>query len=205
MTRVLLVDDDPALVRALSINLKARGYEVDVAYTGARALELAGSRLPDVIVLDLPVLVLSAREEQAEKVAALDAGADDYVIKPFGMDELLARLRAALRRAAPVSTDVPVIVTSHFTVDLSARRVTRPDGEVRLTPTEWHLLELLVRSPGRLLTQRQLLQEVWGPAYQSETNYLRVYIAQLRRKLEPEPSRPVHLITEPGLGYRFEP
>jgi two-component system KDP operon response regulator KdpE len=225
MTRVLLVDDDHALVRALSINLKARGYHVDVALTGASALALASNRRPDVVVLDLglpdldgievlhglrgwtrvPVLVLSAREDQTEKVAALDAGADDYVTKPFGMDELLARLRAAVRRGAPANTDVPVVVTEHFTVDLGARRVTKGGGEVRLTPTEWHLLEVLVRSPGRLVGQKQLLQEVWGPAYQTESNYLRVYIAQLRRKLEPEPAAPVHLLTEPGLGYRFEP
>jgi len=225
MTRVLLVDDDQALVRALSINLKARGYHVDVALTGASALALASNRHPDVVVLDLglpdldgievlhglrgwtrvPVLVLSAREDQTEKVAALDAGADDYVTKPFGMDELLARLRAAVRRGAPANTDVPVVVTEHFMVDLGARRVTTGGGEVRLTPTEWHLLEVLVRSPGRLVGQKQLLQEVWGPAYQTESNYLRVYIAQLRRKLEPEPAAPVHLLTEPGLGYRFEP
>lgn len=225
MTRVLLVDDDKALTRALSINLKARGYDVDVALTGRAALELAGSRPPDVVVLDLglpdldglevlhglrgwtrvPVLVLSAREDQSDKVAALDAGADDYVTKPFGMDELLARLRAAVRRGAPTTTDVPVVVTPHFTVDLAARRVVRDGQEVRLTPTEWHLLEILVRSPGRLVSQKQLLHEVWGPAYQTESNYLRVYIAQLRRKLELVPSAPVHLITEPGLGYRFAP
>ena len=225
MTRVLVVDDDRALARALSINLKARGYDVDVALTGAEALASASSRPPDVVVLDLglpdldglqvlqglrgwtnvPVLVLSAREEQAEKVAALDAGADDYVTKPFGMDELLARLRAAVRRTAPTAGDLPIVVTSDFTVDLAARRVTRAGGEVRLTPTEWHLLEVLVRSPGRLVAQKQLLQEVWGPAYETESHYLRVYIAQLRRKLEPDPAHPVHLLTEPGMGYRFEP
>ena len=225
MTRVLLVDDDKALARALSINLTARGYDVDVALTGREALELAGGRPPDVVVLDLglpdldglevlhglrgwthvPVLVLSAREDQSDKVAALDAGADDYVTKPFGMDELLARLRAAVRRGAPTVTDVPVVTTPHFTVNLAARRVVRDGQEVRLTPTEWHLLEILVRAPGRLVSQRQLLHEVWGPAYQTETHYLRVYIAQLRRKLEPVPSAPVHLITEAGLGYRFEP
>ena len=225
MTRVLVVDDDRALARALSINLKARGYDVDVALTGAEALASASSRPPDVVVLDLglpdldglqvlqglrgwtnvPVLVLSAREEQAEKVAALDAGADDYVTKPFGMDELLARLRAAVRRTAPTAGDLPIVVTGDFTVDLAARRVTRAGGEVRLTPTEWHLLEVLVRSPGRLVAQKQLLQEVWGPAYETESHYLRVYIAQLRRKLEPDPAHPVHLLTEPGMGYRFEP
>lgn len=183
MTRVLLVDDDKALARALSINLRARGYDVDVALTGRAALELAGNRTPDVVVLDLglpdldglevlqglrgwthvPVLVLSAREDQSDTVSALDAGADDYVTKPFGIDELLARLRAVVCRGAPTTADVPVVVTKHFTVDLTARRVTRGDEEVRLTPTEWHLLEILVRSPGRLVSQKQLLQEVWGP------------------------------------------
>jgi two-component system KDP operon response regulator KdpE len=225
MTRVLVVDDDRALARALAINLAARSYEVDIALTGAEALAAAGRGLPDVVVLDLglpdmdgievlrglrgwgsvPVLVLSARGEQAEKVAALDAGADDYVTKPFGMEELLARLRAAVRRAAPVHEDLPVVVARHFTVDLVARRVTTTAGEVRLTPTEWHLLEVLVRNPGRMVPQRQLLQEVWGPAYEKETHYLRVYLAQLRRKLEPDPSHPVHLLTEAGMGYRFEP
>ena len=223
MTRVLVVDDDRALARALAINLKARSYDVDVALTGRDALATASKRPPDVVVLDLglpdmdglevlqglrgwtsvPVLVLSAREEQAEKVAALDAGADDYVTKPFGMDELLARLRAAVRRRAPAA-DEPVVVTEHFTVDLAARRVTTAAGEVRLTPTEWHLLEVLVRSPGRMVAQKTLLQEVWGPAYETESHYLRVYVAQLRRKLEPDPSHPVHLLTEAGMGYRFE-
>ena len=225
MTRVLVVDDDRPLARALAINLSARSYEVDVALTGKEALAAAGRKAPDVVVLDLglpdidglevlqglrgwttvPVLVLSAREDQAEKVAALDAGADDYVTKPFGMEELLARVRAAVRRAAPGAGEQPVIETPHFTVDLAARRVTTSAGEVRLTPTEWHLLEVLVRNPGRMVGQRQLLQEVWGPAYEKETHYLRVYLAQLRRKLEPDPSHPVHLLTEPGMGYRFEP
>lgn len=225
MTRVLVVDDDRPLARALAINLKARGFDVEVAVTGAEALAMAAARPPDVVVLDLglpdldglevlaglrgwtsvPVLVLSARDEQAEKVAALDAGADDYVTKPFGMDELLARLRAAVRRSAPSTAEVPVVVTDHFTVDLVTHRVTNAAGEVRLTPTEWHLLEVLVRSAGRMVGQRQLLQEVWGPAYATESHYLRVYVAQLRRKLEPDPSHPVHLITEPGMGYRFEP
>ncbi|HUR15432.1 MAG TPA: response regulator [Mycobacteriales bacterium] len=225
MTRVLVVDDDRALARALAINLAARSYEVEVALTGADALAAASRRLPDVVVLDLglpdmdgvevlqglrgwssvPVLVLSARSDQAEKVEALDAGADDYVTKPFGMDELLARVRAAVRRAAPATEDLPVVVTPHFTVDLVARRVTASAGEVRLTPTEWHLLEVLVRHPGRMVSQTALLQQVWGPAYTKETHYLRVYLAQLRRKLEPDPSHPLHLITEPGMGYRFEP
>jgi two-component system KDP operon response regulator KdpE len=152
----------------------------------------------------VPIIVLSARQTQADKVAALDAGADDYLTKPFGMDELLARLRAAVRRATPAEA-APVVRTAHFTVDLAAKRVLTPAGEVRLTPTEWYLLEILVRHPGKLVSQRQLLHEVWGPTYDRETNYLRVYLAQLRRKLEPDPSAPVHLITEPGMGYRFEP
>jgi two-component system KDP operon response regulator KdpE len=223
MTRVLVVDDDRALARALAINLKARGYEVEVALTGAEALATASRGLPDVVVLDLglpdmdgvevlqglrgwtavPVLVLSARSDQAEKVAALDAGADDYVTKPFGMDELLARLRAALRRQAPDAA-APVVRTAAFTIDLAAKTAsTAGGGAVRLTPTEWHLLEVLVRNSGRLVGQRQLLQEVWGPQYERETNYLRVYIAQLRRKLEADPSKPRHLLTEPGMGYRF--
>ncbi|MEU1080307.1 response regulator [Streptomyces sp. NPDC005908] len=225
MTRVLVVDDDPAIVRALVINLKARSYEVDSAEDGAGALRAATARHPDVVVLDLglpdmdgvevirrlrewtrvPVLVLSARHASAEKVQALDAGADDYVTKPFGMDELLARLRAAVRRAEPVGDGGDVVVeTDTFTVDLAAKKVHRDGRDVRLTPTEWHLLEVLVRGGGRLVAQKQLLREVWGPSYGTETNYLRVYMAQLRRKLEADPSRPRHLITEPGMGYRFE-
>jgi len=224
MTRVLVVDDEPQIARALAINLRARHYEVDVAPNGRTALALAAERLPDVVVLDLglpdldgfevirglrgwsqvPILVLSARQDSSDKVEALDLGADDYVTKPFGMDELLARLRAAIRRGAP-GEDLPVVEAASFTVDLAAKRVTRDGVDVRLTPTEWHLLEVLVRNSGRLVTQRQLLQEVWGPSYQRETNYLRVYFAQLRRKLEPDPSRPLHLVTEPGMGYRFEP
>ncbi len=221
---VLVVDDDPAILRALSINLSARGYVVVTAADGAGGLAAAARERPDAVVLDLglpdmdgcdvihgirgwsrtPILVLSAREQEQQKVAALDAGADDYVTKPFGMDELLARLRAALRRGAP-APDEPVIVTADFSVDLAAKRVRLASGsDVRLTPTEWQLLEVLARHPGRLVTGRQLLAEVWGPAYHKETNYLRVYVAQLRRKLEPDPSRPKHLLTEPGIGYRFE-
>jgi two-component system KDP operon response regulator KdpE len=224
MTRVLVVDDDTQLARALRINLRARQYDVDLAPDGATALTVAARFPPDLVILDLglpdmdgvevvhalrgwssvPILVLSARGAQAEKVTALDAGADDYVTKPFGMDELLARIRSALRRSAPSDTD-PVIRTDAFTIDLATKRLTTDEGEVRLTPTEWHLLEILVRNPNKLVSQRHLLQEVWGPAYETETNYLRVYIAQLRRKLEPDPSRPRHLLTEPGMGYRFEP
>ncbi|MFF9404663.1 response regulator [Streptomyces anandii] len=227
MTRVLVVEDEPQIVRALVINLKARQYEVDAAADGRTALDLAASRHPDVVVLDLglpdmdgvevirglrgwtrvPILVLSARHSSDEKVQALDAGADDYVTKPFGMDELLARLRAAVRRAEPAGPgddDVTTVETEGFTVDLAAKKVNRGGKDVRLTPTEWHLLEVLVRNTGRLVSQKQLLQEVWGPSYGTETNYLRVYMAQLRRKLEADPSHPKHFVTEPGMGYRFE-
>jgi two-component system KDP operon response regulator KdpE len=223
MTRVLVVDDEPQIVRALRINLRARGYEVDAAQDGRTALELAARRHPDVVVLDLglpdmegvevikglrgwlsvPIIVLSARHASDEKVKALDVGADDYVTKPFGMDELLARLRAAVRRSAPAE-EAAIIETASFTVDLAAKKAVRGGADVRLTPTEWHVLEVLVRNAGRLVSQQQLLREVWGPAYEQETNYLRVYLAQLRRKLEPDPSHPRHLITEAGMGYRFE-
>ncbi|MDQ1710807.1 MAG: two-component system, OmpR family, operon response regulator KdpE [Frankiaceae bacterium] len=223
MTRVLVVDDEPQIARALGINLRARGYDVVAAQDGASALALAAKQPPDVVILDLglpdmdgvevirglrgwttvPIIVLSVREQQADKVDALDAGADDYVAKPFGMDELLARLRAAVRRSVPAGDD-PVIETASFTVDLAAKKVSRNGADVRLTPTEWHLLEVLARHAGKLVTQRQLLHEVWGPTYDEETNYLRVYVAQLRRKLEDVPARPKHLITEPGMGYRFE-
>jgi two-component system KDP operon response regulator KdpE len=225
LTRVLVVDDELPIRRALTANLKARGYEVDAAETGEQALDLAARHHPDVVLLDLglpgidglevidglrgwthvPIVVLSARGAEPDKVAALDAGADDYVAKPFGMDELLARLRAAVRRATPAEEE-PVVTTEHFTVDLSAKRVLDPSGEpVRLTPTEWQLLEVLVRNPGKLVSQRQLLRDVWGPAYGDESNYLRVHMAHLRRKLEPDRSRPRYLITEPGMGYRFVP
>jgi two-component system KDP operon response regulator KdpE len=223
MPTVLVVDDDPQLLRALRINLAARGYQVHTATTGAQALVTAGDHPPDLVIVDLglpdldgvtvvtglrgwstvPILVLSARDTEQAKIAALDAGADDYITKPFAMGELAARLRAALRRGATPTE--PVIQTDSFTVDLAAHRVSTPDGPVRLTPTEWHLLEILVRNPGRLVTQRQLLTEVWGPTYTTETNYLRVHLANLRRKLEPDPTHPRHLITEPGQGYHFEP
>ncbi|MEV5981591.1 response regulator [Streptomyces sp. NPDC052114] len=226
MTRVLVVEDDAQLVRALVINLQARKYGVDAAPDGATALRLAAARQPDVILLDLglpdmdgidvlkalrgwtrvPVLVLTARRASDEKVAALDAGADDYITKPFSMDELLARLRAAVRRteAAPAAHESVVVTTDEFTVDLVAKRVTRAGRDVRLTPTEWQLLEILICHPGRLITQRRLLLDVWGPSHGTKTNYLRVYMAQLRRKLEADPSHPRYLITEPGMGYRFE-
>ena len=224
MTRILVVDDEPQLLRALGTNLKARGYEIDLAPTGEVALALAARNHPDLVILDLglpgidglevirglrgwthvPIIVLSVREGERDKVAALDAGADDYVTKPFGMDELLARLRAALRRATP-SEEAAAVVTPDFTVDLVAKRVLRGKEEVRLTPTEWEIVEVLVRNPGRLVTQRQLLQDVWGPQYSTETNYLRVYMAQIRRKLEPDPARPRYFVTEARMGYRFEP
>ncbi|MGH3870370.1 MAG: response regulator [Pseudonocardiaceae bacterium] len=226
MIRVLVVDDEPQIVRALRINLAARGYQVLTAVDGTAALRVAAEGHLDVVVLDLglpdldgieviaglrgwtsvPIIVLSARTDSTDKVVALDAGADDYVTKPFGMDELLARLRAAVRRSAVgPGVDEPVIATDAFTVDRAAKKVHRDGVEVHLTPTEWGILELLVRHCGRLVTQRQLLTEIWGPAYLKETHYLRVYLAQLRRKLEPDPARPRHLITEPGMGYRFEP
>ena len=223
MTRVLVVDDEPQILRALGINLRARGYDVDLAPDGEQALTLAASHHPDVVVLDLglpgidgvevirglrgwstvPIVVLSVRDAERDKVSALDAGADDYVTKPFGMDELMARLRAALRRAAPADEE-PVVETPDFTIDLGAKQVHRGGQEVRLTPTEWHLVEVLVRHRGKLVSQRQLLQEVWGPEYHDETAYLRVHMANVRRKLEPEPSRPRYFFTEPGMGYRFE-
>ena len=223
MTGILAVDDEPPILRALSANLRARGYDVQLATTGEEALETAAQHKPDAIILDLglpglsglevirglrgwtdtPIIILSARDAQTEKVAALDAGADDYVTKPFEMEELFARLRAALRRAAPTHEE-PVITTPDFTVDLSAKRITVGDSEVRLTPTEWGLVEVLVRNAGRLVTGRRLLQEVWGPRYGEETNYLRVHFAHIRRKLEPTPSQPRYFITEPGMGYRFQ-
>ncbi|MBA3268161.1 MAG: response regulator [Acidimicrobiia bacterium] len=224
MTRVLAVDDERPILRTLAVNLRARGYDVDLALTGEAALDLAARNGPDAVVLDLglpgisgidvirglrgwsqvPIIILSARDGQPDKVAALDAGADDYVTKPFGMDELMARLRAALRRA-PTGEELPALDTPDFRVDLATSRVTKAAGEVRLTPTEWHLVEVLVRNAGKLVTQRQLLQQVWGPNYGNEANYLRVHMAHVRRKLEPEPSKPRYFITEPGMGYRFQP
>ncbi|MFD6418860.1 response regulator [Streptomyces sp. NPDC060194] len=228
MPRVLVVEDDPQLVRALKINLQARSYEVEAAGEGATALRIADVWRPDVVLVDLglpdmdgvelirtlrassrvPVLVLSARHLSEEKVRALDAGADDYVTKPFSMDELLARLRAATRRRDPVRVEsaVPTVVaTDDLTIDLVAKKVRREERLVRLTPTEWHLLEILVSRPGHLVPRRTLLTEVWGPGHARNSNYLRVYMAQLRRKLERDPAHPRHIITEAGMGYRFEP
>jgi two-component system KDP operon response regulator KdpE len=222
--RVLIVDDDVALLRALGVSLKAKGYEVSVARRGEDALGLAAERRPDVILLDLglpgidgvevvrglrgwssvPIIVLSARHQSVSKVEALDAGADDYVTKPFGMDELLARLRAALRRK-PTGPEDPRVETEDFVVDLASKQVTREGSDVHLTPKEWDILEVLVRNPGKLVSQQQLLHDVWGPEYDTETEYLRVLMARVRRKLESDPSRPRHFRTEPGMGYRFVP
>jgi two-component system KDP operon response regulator KdpE len=222
---VLLVDDEPQILRALAINLKALGYQIDAAQTGEEALQKAATRRPDAVILDLglpgidgvdvirglrgwsdvPIIVLTVREAERDKIQALDAGADDYVTKPFGMGELLARLRAALRRAMPDDTEQPVLATPDFTIDLQAKKVVGVDHEeIRLTPTEWGIVEVLVRNQGKLVSQTKLLQDVWGPQYGEETNYLRVFMAQVRRKLEPEPGAPRYFITEPGMGYRFE-
>jgi len=250
MTRVLVVDDEPQILRALRINLRVRDYEVHVAATGSEALQVASRYPPDLVILDLglpdldgvqviqglrgwtkaPIIVLSGRADSTDKVEALDAGADDYVTKPFGVEELLARIRAAVRRTG-TPENLPRIQLGHVIVDLAAKRVTRqpaatatappedsggsgdgaddgsaaPSEDIRLTPTEWHLLEVLLRNPGKLLTRNQLLTEVWGPGYADATGNLRLYMAQLRRKLEPDSARPRWLITEPGMGYRYQP
>ncbi|GLZ79501.1 putative transcriptional regulatory protein KdpE [Actinorhabdospora filicis] len=224
MTRVLVVDDEPQILRALRINLSAHGYEVAVAADGAAALRSAAASPPDLVILDLglpdmdgaevigglrgwtdiPILVLSGRAGSPDKVRALDAGADDYVTKPFDIGELLARVRAVTRRRA-AAEESPTVQLGDAVVDLSAHTVVRDGEAIRLTKTEWSLLEILLRNPGKLVSQRQLLHDVWGPAYEKETNYLRQYLAQLRRKLEADPSRPRHLLTEPGMGYRFRP
>jgi two-component system, OmpR family, KDP operon response regulator KdpE len=226
VSRVLVVDDEPQLVRALVVNLRARGYDVLVATDGASALRIAAQQPPDLVLLDLglpdmegtavivglrgwttvPVIVLTGRTEQVQKIAALDAGADDYVTKPFGIEELFARMRAVSRRVSPQHT--PSVRLGGWVVDLAAHRVRPASGagdDVRLTPTEWRVLEILVRNPGRLITKRRLLHDVWGPGYDSESNYLRLYLAQLRHKLEPDPARPAYLLTETGMGYRFRP
>ncbi|MFI5528763.1 response regulator [Kitasatospora sp. NPDC051853] len=224
MTSVLVVDDEPQLLRALGINLRARRYAALTAATGQQALDLAARTPPDAVLLDLglpdldgldvlrglrgwsgvPVIVLSGRADTTEKIRALDAGADDYVTKPFVMDELFARLRAVLRRPPPGPPAAPVRLGDH-TVDLTAALVTGPGGPVRLTPTEWRLLTVVLEEPGRLIPQAELLTRVWGPGAETHSNYLRVYFAALRRKLERDPSRPRHLVTEPGIGYRYVP
>ena len=224
MTRILCIEDEPTLLRTLGANLRARGYDIDLATNGEIGLEVAVSKKPDIVIVDLglpgvsglevirslrhwtrvPIIVLSARDTEFDKVGALDAGADDYVSKPFGMGELLARIRAALRRVAPAD-EMPVVETADFAVDLMAHRVTKVSGEVKLTPIEWSLVEVLVRNAGRLVTSRELLQTVWGPGYGEETNYLRVHMTHIRRKLEPEPALPRYFLTETGMGYRFVP
>jgi two-component system, OmpR family, KDP operon response regulator KdpE len=256
VTAVLVIDDEPQIVRALRINLRVRQYDVHTAGTASEALELAARHPPDLVILDLglpdldgvevihglrgwtdaPIIVLSGRADSTDKVEALDAGADDYVTKPFGMDELLARMRAVTRRTGH-ETGKPQIRLGDLVVDLAAKRVYRdpehperdgqgghrgysghdgpapegpaPDGgrgtSIRLTPTEWHLLEALLRNPGKLLSQQQLLTDVWGPGYADATGNLRLYMAQLRRKLEPDPARPRWFLTEPGMGYRYQP
>ncbi|MEU8246439.1 response regulator [Nonomuraea sp. NPDC048916] len=222
MTRVLVVDDEPQILRALRINLAARQYEVAVAADGGTALREAADWHPDLIILDLglpdldgvevihglrgwtsvPIIVLSGRAGGRDKIEALDAGADDYVTKPFGIDELLARIRAVTRRTSAQEPELARVRLGAHVVDLAGKTIS---GDVRLTPTEWHILELLLRHPGKLISQRQILTEVWGAQYVKETHYLRQYMAQLRRKLERDPARPAHLITEPGMGYRFQP
>ena len=219
--RILVVDDEPQILRALETNLRGAGYEVDTAATAEDALSTVASRRPEAVILDLllpdgrgtdvcrelrtwssvPVILLSAVGEEAEKVAALDAGADDYVTKPFGMDELLARLRAAMRRVTP--SGEPVLDVGEIRVDLEKRAVTVAGRPVQLTPHEFDMLRLLAQNEGKLLTHRTILREVWGPAYQVESHYLHVYVSQLRRKLEPDPARPRYLLTEPGAGYRL--
>lgn len=229
--RVLVVDDEPQILRALRINLRARGIDVDTAATGREALLTAAGHPPDLVILDLglpdldgaeviaglrgwtdvPIIVLSGRTASTDKVAALDAGADDYITKPFGIDEMLARIRAVTRRLPSGNVaGVPLLQLGPLTVDLANHQLRGPglDGTsepIRLTPTEWHLLEVFARHPAKLLSHRYLLGEVWGPAYLGQPANLRLYVAQLRRKLEPDPSRPRYLLTEPGMGYRFQP
>ena len=225
MNRVLVVEDDPQLLRAMRITLHARGYDVLTAQTGRKGLSEAAGAHPDLVVLDLglpdldgveviqalrgwtsvPIIVLSGRTSGGDKVAALDAGADDYVTKPFGIEELLARIRAVTRRAVATDDGAPSVTLGAYTIDLVDKRVTGDGAEVRLTPTEWKLLEAMVRHPGKLIGQRQLITEVWGPSSTGDTSSLRLYLNRLRHKLEPDPSRPRHLLTEPGMGYRFQP
>jgi two-component system KDP operon response regulator KdpE len=226
MSRILVVDDDIQLLRALRINFTARGYDIRTAGDGKTALRTAADHPPDVVVLDLglpdldgtdvitelrtsttvPIIVLSARTDSTDKVHALDRGADDYVTKPFRIEELMARVRAALRRATnnPATDDAP-LEAGELTIDLTAKIVHRQGHDVHLTPTEWSILDLLVRHHGRLVSRHQLLTHIWGPTERKDTSYLRVYLAQLRRKLEHDPTHPEHLITEAGMGYRFRP
>jgi two-component system, OmpR family, KDP operon response regulator KdpE len=228
VARILVADDEPLLRRALQITLQARRYTVATASDGRRALVEATRHPPDAVILDLglpeidglqvirslrawsqvPVIVLTGRSDSADKVAALDAGADDYITKPFAMDELLARLRTALRRPTSEERAHPDATIGSYTVDMASCTVRPTTGDgpaVRLTPTEWRILAVLVQHPGRLVTGPHILQQVWGPGHEDKTNYLRVYVAGLRRKLEPDPARPRHLLTEPGIGYRYQP
>jgi two-component system KDP operon response regulator KdpE len=225
VTRILVVDDEPQIRRAMTLNLKARGYDLVEAATGERALQAAATENPDLILLDLglpnmsgidvihgvrgwspvPIIVLTVRDDERSKVAALDAGADDYVTKPFAINELLARIRAVLRRV-PDNEPAPAVVTTEaFRLDLAGRRARANGNDVHLTPTEWAMVEFLVRHPERLVTRRQLVNAVWGPNYEPDANLLRVHLTHIRRKLEPDPSRPRHFVTEAGMGYRFEP
>jgi two-component system KDP operon response regulator KdpE len=219
--RVLVVDDEPQFLRALRTNLKGAGYDVETAETAEEALSSAGLRPPEAIILDLllpdgrgtdvcrelrrwtdvPIILVSAVGEEAEKIAALDAGADDYVTKPFAIGELLARLRAVLRRAGPASG--PLLQVGQLSIDLEKHLVTMAGALVHLTPHEFELLRVLAQNEGKLLTHTAILREVWGPAYQRESSYLHVYVSQLRRKLEPDPARPRYILTEPGAGYRL--
>ena len=219
--RVLVVDDEPQILRALGTTLRGAGYQVETAATAESALAAAAASPPEAVILDLvlpdgsgtdvcrelrtwsdaPVIILSAVGEEREKIAALDAGADDYVTKPFGVDELLARLRAVLRRSAP--TAEPVIEVGDLSIDVANRAVTRDGERLRLSPHEFDLLRVLAQNRGKLLTHRMLLREVWGPAYQAEAHYLHVYVSHLRRKIEPDPAKPRYVLTEPGAGYRF--
>jgi two-component system KDP operon response regulator KdpE len=226
MSRILVVDDDPQILRTLRINLRARGHQVSTAAHGSAALTEASETQPELIVLDLglpdmdgvdvirqlrrstavPIIVLSGRSDSGDKVNALDVGADDYVTKPFGIDELLARIRAVTRRSHAAGNPASVVAIGRWQINLETREIQDADGTtLRLTPTEWHLLDILARQPGKLVTQRELLHEVWGPAYTKETHYLRQYVTQLRHKLEPDPARPQYLVTEPGMGYRLRP
>lgn len=226
MTTILVVDDDPAIVRTLAINLRARDYQVQVAHDGRTALQVLAEESPDLVLLDLglpdldgvgvlrrlratstvPVIVLSARHSSDDKVEALDLGANDYVTKPFGVEELMARIRAALRQAPTgVGSEGRVVTTSTLRLDLGEHLAELNGAPVHLTPTEWRMVDTLTRQPGALVRQGDLLREVWGPSYDKESNYLRVFMAQLRRKLEVEPSRPRHFLTEPGVGHRFVP
>ena len=229
--RVLIVEDEPALLRALRINLRARGYDVATAATGADGLAAARRHPPDVVLLDLglpdidggevirelrgwsraPVIVLSGRAGSGDKIGALDAGADDYVTKPFDMEELLARLRAALRRGDPAPADTTFRIGA-YQIDTAAHTIVKvretdgsERGELHLTPTEWRLLEILLSAPGQLVGSQRLLGDVWGPGFERSTHYLRFHMAGLRRKLEDDPHRPRHLLTEPGMGYRYQP